>query len=153
MDEAIAGTYWVAQQNGVTYSEEQIQEKFLEQLDEQLDNIVENYHEYWQNQGLPGLNTKTTEYVNAIRDYYVDPCLETFDNVVSIAFQIEDEVGKDYFEWSSLIDIVSRISSGLGLSMLSYGYDNKNKFAMAPRAVSPVEVSTKERELVFDGNE
>ena len=29
MDEAIAGTYWVAQQNGVSYTEEQIQANII----------------------------------------------------------------------------------------------------------------------------
>ena len=151
VDEAIAGTYWVAQQNGVSYTEEQIQAKFLEQLDAQLDVAVAKYHRYWKNQGLTNIDTLTGEYVEAIRSYYLDPNLETFETILSLAFHIEDEVGEEYFEWNSLIDIVSNISSGLGVSLLMHGYDNVDKFTMAPRTVSPVEVSAKERELVFRG--
>ena len=49
MDEAIAGTYWVAQQNGVSYTEEQIQAKFLEQLDEQLIPVADGFIDTFKN--------------------------------------------------------------------------------------------------------
>ena len=151
VDEAIAGTYWVAQQNGVSYTEEQIQAKFLEQLDAQLDVAVAKYHRYWKNQGLTNIDTLTGEYVEAIRSYYLDPNLETFETILSLAFHIEDEVGEEYFNWWTLTGIVSDLSSGLGTSLIMHGNENKNKFSLAPRVISPVEVSQAERELMFRG--
>ena len=92
MDEAIAGTYWVAQQNGVSYTEEQIQAKFLEQLDEQLDEQLEPVASEFKSRFADidkNLDEYTDAFVSALKEYYLDPNLETFENVINIAYEFD----------------------------------------------------------------
>jgi hypothetical protein len=88
VDEAIAGTSWVAQQNGVTYSEEQIQEKFLEQLDAQLNPVASEFK-----REFASIDEKLDEYidafVSALKEYYLDPNTETFENVIEVSYQFD----------------------------------------------------------------
>ena len=132
MDEAIAGTYWVAQQNGVTYTEEQIQEKFMEQLDEQLVPITEGFIDSFQ-KDIPRIDTYSDDFVNALREYYLNPCLETFENTIQVAFDIEDKVDENWFSWELFFTRITRtISSGLELSFIMHGRYNENKFTPNP---------------------
>ena len=143
VDEAIAGTYWVAQQNGVTYTEEQIQAKFLEQLDEQLEPYIESYNDQ-KDGSIRDIAKYTDDFVNALRSYYLDPCLETFENTIQVAFDIEEKVDENWFEWRSFfLDIVDNVSSGLAVSMLSHGRDMEKELtsSLTPQVISPVEVS------------
>jgi hypothetical protein len=149
VDEAIAGTYWVAQQNGVTYTEEQIQTKFMEQLDAQIQPIVDGFIDTFKNVAS-NLEESTNDFVNALKAYYLDPNMETFENVIRVSFECEEKTDSVYLSWSEIFArIVGPISDGLTVAFVSHGRDNENKFTMAPRAVSPVEVSQAEQELVF----
>ena len=113
VDEAIAGTYWVAQQNGVSYTEEQIQAKFLEQLDAQLEPLKITFINSFK-KDVPRIDQYTNDFVNALRNYYLNPCLETFENTIQVAFDIEDKVDENWFSWELFFTRITRnISSGL----------------------------------------
>jgi hypothetical protein len=142
VDEAIAGTYWVAQQNGVTYSEEQIQEKFMEQLNEQLvPNVKKVIHEYRNQPYSESIRESLPKLADAIRNYYLDPKLETFEAVIQLDYHIREEAyynPRNFYNnfnygFSSLIDkLLSDISDGLSRSFDNHGDRNKEKFQSLP---------------------
>ena len=128
MDEAIAGTYWVAQQNGVTYTEEQIREKFMQEFDELMDPIVESFIN--ENKGrFADIESYTSDLVDKLKSYYLDPCLETFEGIISSAYDFEDAAGTIYLDTTDIfIQTVSYLSSGLSTSLVNYATENENKF-------------------------
>lgn len=135
----------------VNYSEEQNQEKFMEQLDAQLVPLEEDFNDRLDG-SIPNIADYTTDFVNALREYYLNPCLETFENTIQVAFDLEEKIDENWFSWERFFSgILSEISSGLSISFKNHGSDNKNKFSMAPQVISPVEVSRAEQELVLRG--
>jgi hypothetical protein len=121
VDEAIAGTYWVAQQNGVTYTEEQIQEKFMEQLDEQIEPILESFISKYEHI-FSEIDTYSDRFINSLKNYYLNPCLETFETTIQSAFEFGEESKTNLLSWSVVLTELTRpLSSGLTTSMLSHG--------------------------------
>jgi hypothetical protein len=129
VDEAIAGTYWVAQQNGFTYSEEQIQEKFLAQLDAQLAPLQDEFNDQMDG-SVSEIAGYTKDFLDALREYYLNPCLETFESTIQTAMNIEQKVGERWFTWEVFFTrMVNKISHGLHLSFVMHGRDNKSRFS------------------------
>ena len=153
MDEAIAGTYWVAQQNGVSYTEEQIEEKFLDQLDEQIRPVADEFIDTFKNVAS-NLEEATNEFVSALKAYDLDPNLETFENVIRVSFECEEKTDSVYLNWSEFFArIVGPISDGLTVAFRSHGRDMEKEISssLAPQVISPVEITQAEQVLVFRG--
>ena len=131
MDEAITGTYWVAGQNGVSYTEEQIEEKFMDQLDEQLIPITEGFIDDMEDR-FSDIERYTDILRDKIRAYYLEPNINTF----------EEAAGTVYLNIRSIISrTLGLLSSGLATALLSHARENEDRLSMAPRSVSPVEIS------------
>jgi len=153
VDEAIAGTYWVAQQNGVSYTEEQIQAKFMEQLDEQLIPITKGFIDDMEDR-FSDIERYTDILNDRIRAYYLEPNINTFEDLIRSAYSFEEAAGTVYLNIRSIFSrTVGLLSSGLATALLSHARENQDRLSLAPQVISPVEISQAEQELVFGGND
>jgi hypothetical protein len=127
----------------------------MEQLDEQIKPIADDFIDTFKNVAS-NLEEATNKFVAALKAYYLDPNLETFENVISVSFDCEEKTDSVYLSWGEFFaSIVGPMSNGLTSSFRSHGRDMEKELSssMSPQVISPVEISQAEQELVFGGND
>ena len=150
MDEAIGGTYWIAQQNGQTIDPAEIEAKFMESLNEKLQVIEAKFvTDYGDVSNDAEVNIK--KLTGALSNYYLDPNIETFEGIIKTAQECEQDLDTIAVDWIVLLGIMlTDICMGLYIALRNH---YKNNLTMTtPVQISPVEVGEKEATLVFGGN-
>ena len=121
VDKAIADTLWVAEQNGVSFTDAALEAKFMASIDKKLAPIIANFHKEYT-QYIGNIDEYSTKIVDTLKKYYADPNLDTFENIYKTLKQCGDEISTktnnkvNYYTFQK--EIISRFSPILGLIIL-----------------------------------
>jgi len=145
VDEAIAGTYWVAEQNGVTIDKAEIEAQVRKYVEEGTASGVQEVISEWGDI-LPDMKEQMSKVVESLVQYYLSPESDTHLAVINSVKAVEDKIAKKLDSFLPIfiktINLVVRpMSNGLALSFKSRRND---MLALAPQTISPVEIGEAE---------
>ena len=104
----------------------------MESLDEQLEPLIKIFNEKHV-KSVNGIEKYTAKVVEAIKQYYANPNLDTFENTLAVSFACDKETAAEshyIVRWDVfLTEILGKVSDGLTVAMLSHGRKNEDRFA------------------------
>jgi len=149
---AIPNTLWVAEQNGVKISMDEVKREFAVQIGAQIDQYAQEVKDYYRG-SIKNIDLYLKEFTDALKAYYADPTQARMDALVDKGVEIDkrslaeapNKTAPIYLGWLVLnMSVVAKLSTSLAAKLS----DRKQERTAQASAMSPVEVRTKDASAV-----
>ncbi len=149
---AIPRTLWVAEQNGVKISMDEVKREFAMQIGAQIDQYAQEVKDYYRG-SIKNIDLYLKEFTDALKAYYADPTQARMDALVDKGVEIDkrslaeapNKTAPIYLGWLVLnMSVVAKLSTSLAAKLS----DRKQERTAQASAMSPVEVRTKDASAV-----
>ncbi len=149
---AIPGTLWVAEQNGVKISMDDVKKEFITQNNAQIDQYAKAVIDFYKG-SVKGVDKYINEYADALKAYYADPLPSDvkLDFLINKGMEINNltkaassgAVGSVYIDWGTLMTlVVGKMSVSLATTLTNRLKERTAQASAA--ALNPVEVRTRD---------